>query len=396
MSRKKQTFTAEFKSKVVLELLESGKTLNEVASKHKILPRNLQNWKTQFLANMSLAFDNRKATKAFEGTIEILKKENDQLAKKLGKTIIERDWAVEKLKSLDLSERKEILSREAIQARNSDKKPSQNRCLELLSVSKKAFYYVPKCSFKGQGKLLNKIDEIYTEFPYYGARRILKALRKEDVAIGLKKVRRAMKFMGLKAIYQEPKTTIAVKEHKKYPYLLKAFKNAHNQVIITEANKVWSADITYIRLEKGFVYLAAIIDWGTKKILSWKLSNTMDVALTTSVLKDALSNYPKPQIFNSDQGSQYTATEHVTILCENDISISMDGKGRSIDNIAIERFWRSLKYENVYLNDYTNKREAEQGIKEYIELYNSKRLHSTIGYETPDNVYFNNSPKEAA
>jgi len=396
MSRKKQTFTAEFKSKVVLELLESGMTLNEVASKHKILPRNLQNWKSQFLSNMSLAFDTKKATKVYEGTIETLKKENDQLAKKLGKTIIERDWAVEKLKSLDLSERREILSCEALQARNTPKKPSQNRRLELLSVSRKALYYVPKLPFRGRGDLLNKIDEIYTEFPYYGARRMLKALRKEDFDIGLKKVRSAMKYMGLKAIYPEPKTTIALKEHKKYPYLLKAFKNSNNQVVIKEANKVWSTDITYIRLEKGFVYLAAIIDWATKKILSWKLSNTMDVGLTTSVLVDALSKYHKPEILNSDQGSQYTANEHIRILCENGISISMDSKGRSIDNIAIERFWRSIKYENIYLNDYKNQKEAERGIREYIELYNSKRLHSTIGYETPDNVYFKNSFNEAA
>lgn len=250
--------------------------MNEVASKHKILPRNLQNWKSQYLANMSLAFDNKKATKAYEGTIDNLKKENDQLAKKLGKMIIERDWAVEKLKILDLSER-EILSPEALQAHNSVKKLSQNRRLHLLSVSRKALYYVPKSPFEGKEDLLNKIDEIYTEFPYYGARRVLKALRKEKFDLGLKKVRRAMKYRGLKAIYPELKTTIALKEHKKFSYLLKEFKNDKNQAVITEANKVWSADITYIRLEKGFAYLAAIIDWGTKKILSWKLSNTKDV-----------------------------------------------------------------------------------------------------------------------
>ena len=242
MSRKKTTYTAEFKSKVVLELLESGLTLSEVASKYKILPRNLQNWRKQFLKNMSLAFDKKQVTKSYEFKIEKLEKENDQLAKKLGKTVIERDWAVEKLKSLDLSERKKLLSSEAPQAHKT-KKPSQNRELELLSISKKAFYYTAKIPFANEGTLLQKIDQIYTEFPYYGARRIREALKRESVDVGLKKVRRAMKFMGLRAIYPEVKTTVSFKENKKYPYLLKQFKNEKNQVVVTKANKVWATDI---------------------------------------------------------------------------------------------------------------------------------------------------------
>jgi len=194
--------------------------------------------------------------------------------------------------------------------------------------------------------------------------------------------------MGIKALYPKPRTTIANKEHKKYPYLLSEFKNEKNQVIIEKPNQVWSTDITYIKLDKGFAYLAAVIDWNTKKILSWKLSNSMDVSLTTGVLKEALSLYPKPEIFNTDQGSQYTAKEHVDILVEKGISISMDGKGRSIDNIVIERFWRSLKYEDVYLQNYNTLKEARAGIGKYIELYNKERLHSALDYDTPDEVYF--------
>ena len=197
-----------------------------------------------------------------------------------------------------------------------------------------------------------------------------------------------MKFMGIKALYPKHKTTIANSEHKKYPYLLNEFKNDKNQVIIEKPNQVWSTDITYIKLAKGFAYLAAIIDWNTKKILSWKLSNSMDVSLTTAVLKEALSCYPKPQIVNTDQGSQYTAKEHVNLLIQNGISISMDAKGRSIDNIVIERFWRSLKYEDVYLKNYNTIKEARAGIGEYIELYNKERLHSALDYETPDEAYF--------
>jgi putative transposase len=189
-------------------------------------------------------------------------------------------------------------------------------------------------------------------------------------------------------LYPKARTTVANKEHKKYPYLLNEFKNDKNQVIIDTPNKVWSTDITYIRLSHGFAYLAAIIDWNTKKILSWKLSNTMDVSLTTTVLQEALSLYPKPDILNTDQGSQYTAKEHIDILVKNDISISMDAKGRSIDNIVIERFWRSIKYENIYPSSYGNIKEAREGIKEYMNIYNKERLHSSLDYMTPDEVYY--------
>ena len=195
-------------------------------------------------------------------------------------------------------------------------------------------------------------------------------------------------ILASKALYPKHKTTQAYKEHYKYKYLLKEFKNDKNQVIIDTPNKVWSTDITYIKLEKGFVYLASIIDWHSKKILSWKLSNSMDVKLTTDVLKEALMLYPKPEIFNSDQGSQYTSKEHVNILKEHDIKISMDGKGRSIDNICIERFWRTIKYEEIYLNDYRSMSELRYSIENYIEKYNIKRLHSAIDNKTPNEVYF--------
>ena len=153
-------------------------------------------------------------------------------------------------------------------------------------------------------------------------------------------------------------------------------------------NQVWSTDITYIKLEKGFVYLAAIIDWHSKKILSWKLSNTMDISLTTSVLKEALALYPKPEIFNTDQGSQYTSKAHTGILKRHDIKISMDGKGRATDNICIERFWRTIKYEEIYLNEYKNIKQLNRAIGKYMDLYNKRRLHSSIEYKTPNEVYY--------
>ena len=385
MSKKRKVYSAEFKSKLVLEVLEGELTLNEIASKYEILPNNLKNWKKQFLENMSLAFDKSAVVKEYKEEIAQLQKSSDALAKKVGTLTIERDWLEGKLVSLDLSNRKEMIDNQA-----DNKTVSLNRQLELLQISKTAYYYEPIEPFSEAEdiKLLNTIDLIYTKHPYYGHRRVHKLLLRLGYSIGRKMVKKAMKFIGIKALYPKPKTTIANKEHKKYPYLLNVFKNDDNQVVIEKPNQVWSTDITYIKLAKGFAYLSAIIDWNTKKILSWKLSNSMDVSLTTGVLKEALSLYPKPEIVNTDQGSQYTAKEHIEILVDNNISISMDAKGRSIDNIVIERFWRSLKYEDVYLQNYNTIKEARAGIKKYINLYNQERLHSALDYKTPDEVYF--------
>jgi putative transposase len=393
MSRKRKVYSAEFKSKIVLEVLEGEKTLNEIASKYDLLPKNIQNWKKQFLENASLAFDKSQVVKEYKEEIESLKKQSEQLAKKVGTLTIERDWLEGKLKSLDLSNKKDMIDSEGgVQANtiNRDKLPSLNRQLQLLGISKTAHYYEPVIPFSSDEdiKLLNTIDKIHTKFPYYGTRRVTKLLKRLGFSVGRKLIKKAFEFMGIRALYPKVKTTIANKEHKKYPYLLNEFKNNKGQVIIDTPNKVWSTDITYIRLEHGFAYLAAIIDWNTKKILSWKLSNTMDVLLTTSVLKEALSLYPKPEILNSDQGSQYTAKEHIKILKQHNISISMDAKGRSIDNIVIERFWRSIKYENIYPSSYKDIKEARIGIREYINTYNKERLHSSIDYLTPDEAYY--------
>ena len=390
MSRKRTTYSADFKAKVVLELLEGDNTLNEIASKYNLLPKNLQNWKKQFLNNASLAFDKSIVVKEYKEEIEKLKKEKDATSKKLGEVIIERDWAVGKLKSLDLSTKRRLISEGKVQAQKDIKIPSLNKQLAMLNISKTTHYYKPVQKFSSNEdlKLLNIIDKIHTKYPYYGTRRVERLLKRLGFNVGRKLIKSAFEFMGIKALYPKIRTTIANKEHKKYPYLLDEFKNDNNQVVIDTANKVWSADITYIKLEKGFAYLAAIIDWHTKKILSWKLSNSMDVYLTTSVLNEALSKYPKPKIFNTDQGSQYTAKEHIDILIANNISISMDAKGRSIDNIVMERFWRSIKYEDIYPSSYKTIKEARDGIKEYIEIYNKERLHSSIGYLTPDEVYY--------
>lgn len=383
MSRKRKTYTADFKAKIVLEVIEGEKTINEIASQYELLPKNIQNWKKQFLENSSLAFDKSAVVKEYKEEIETLIKDKNMMARKVGELTLERDFAVEKLQSLvSCSAKKDLVETEH--------KLSLNKQLKIIGISKTAHYYKPVDKFSSDEdlKMLNVIDLIHTRYPYYGTRRIVDVLKRLGIEVGRKLVKSAMEFMGIRALYPKTHTTIANKEHKKYPYLLNEFKNDNNQVIIDTPNKVWSTDITYIKLAHGFAYLAAVIDWHTKKILSWKLSNSMDVSLTTSVLKDALSKYNKPEIFNTDQGSQYTAKAHIDILIQNEISISMDAKGRSIDNIVIERFWRSLKYENVYPSSYETIKDARTGIEEYINIYNQERLHSTLGNMTPDEVYY--------
>ena len=383
MSVKRKSYSADFKAKLVLEVLEGEKTINEIASSYEVQPLSLRNWKKQFLENMSLAFDKSAVVKEYKNEIDILQHEKDAIAKKLGETIVEKDFLVEKLKSLaSYKERKTLL--------DTKHKLSQNKQCKLLQLSKSSLYYIPTKPFSSGKdlKVLDAINNIYSDFPSYGSRRIHSQLLRDGYSVGKKFVKKAMKYMGIEALYPKPKTTTANKEHYKYPYLLKDFRDYAGRVVIENVNQVWSTDITYIKLEKGFVYLAAIIDWHSKKILSWKLSNTMDISLVKTVLNEALALYPKPEIFNTDQGSQYTAKAHVEILKKHNIKISMDGKGRATDNICIERFWRSIKYEEIYLNEYKNIKALNRAIEKYMYAYNKKRLHSAIGYKTPNEVYY--------
>lgn len=233
------------------------------------------------------------------------------------------------------------------------------------------------------------MDEIYTDNPEYGYRYIHQELIEKGFAIGKHRVLKYMNILGIEAIFPKAKklTSIKAPEHKIYPYLLPEYHNDKKQVTVNEPNEVWSGDITYIRMNGGFMYLAAIIDWHSKAILSYKISNTMDAALAVDVLEDTISKYGKPKIFNSDQGSQYTSRQHTKLLMDNGIQISMNGKGRSIDNIAIERFFRTLKYGNIYINDYKTIPELKEGVKNYIYKYNFKRFHSALNYQKPMNVY---------
>ena len=238
---------------------------------------------------------------------------------------------------------------------------------------------------------LYAIDDIYSDAPFYGYRKVHQQLLENGFKLGENRVLKYMNELGLKAIYPSKKvqTTLANIEHKKYPYLLR-------EMDINKPNLVWSTDITYIRVDGGFVYMAAVIDWYSKAILSYKISNTMDSSLVIDVLNDALDKYGAPKIFNTDQGSQYTSEVHTQRLLEHGIQISMDGKGRATDNIAIERFWRSVKYENIHLSEYKSIRELKEGVAEYIEFYNNRRFHQSLGYKKPMEVYMSCNLRQAA
>lgn len=257
-----------------------------------------------------------------------------------------------------------------------------NKQCDLFDISRGFFYYHPVELSAEDLKIMEKIDELYTENPARGTRRLSKALRKRFcIKVGRMKVRRLMYIMGISAIYPKKNLSISNKNHKKFPYLLR-------NVEITRPNQVWSTDITYIRLKRGFVYLTAIIDWHSRYVLSWRISTTLDRKFCIDALNEAMAKYGKPEIFNTDQGSQYTSEEFTGILKSADIKISMNGKGRALDNIFIERLWRTVKYEEVYLNSYRNVQECKNGLENFFRRYNNLAEHQSLDYNYPSEIYF--------
>jgi putative transposase len=257
---------------------------------------------------------------------------------------------------------------------------SLSRQCDILAISRSSFYYTPKGESPENLALMRRIDELFLKYPFYGSRQMARQLRREDICVGRHRVRRLMRLMGLEAIYQAPRTSDPHPHHRIYPYLLRKLE-------ITRPNHVWCADITYIPVQRGFLYLVAIMDWATRHVLAWRLSNTMDAGFCVEALNEALSTYGKPDIFNTDQGSQFTSFDFTGVLKKAEITISMDGKGRATDNICIERFWRSAKCEKIYLNEYNRLTELKDEVKTYVEFYNHRRFHETLDYKKPMDVY---------
>jgi putative transposase len=253
------------------------------------------------------------------------------------------------------------------------------RQCELAGVARSGCYYQAKTEEALNRELMRRIDAVYTDYPFFGSRRMTAWLKREGYAVNRKRIGRLMRRMGLEAIYPKPNLNRPNPEHRVYPYLLRGLE-------ITRPNQVWSTDITYVRLEKGFVYLVAILDWYSRKVLSWRLSNTLDTAFCLDCLEEALSQ-GQPEIFNSDQGCQFTSQAFTGRLEAAGIRISMDGRGRALDNIFVERLWRSVKYEEIYPGVYRTVADALLGLTRYFIFYNQARPHQALGYATPSEVY---------
>jgi putative transposase len=254
------------------------------------------------------------------------------------------------------------------------------RQCELLSVSRSGYYYQPAGETAANLALMRLIDEQFLETPWYGTRQMARHFRRQGHVVGRERVRRLMRLMGLAAIYQHPRTTVPHPEHRVHPYLLRGLP-------IDRPNQVWCADITYIPMRRGFLYLVAVMDWATRKVLAWRVSNTMDVTFCVAAVEEALARFGVPEIFNTDQGSQFTSPQFTAVLTDAAVRISMDGRGRWMDNVFIERLWRSLKYECIYLHAFETGSELQIGLGRWIGYYNDRRPHSSLKGRTPNEAY---------
>ena len=367
MSSTRRQHSGEFKAQVALAAIRGEKTVNELATEYGVHPVQITQWKRALQEEAPRLFSSRRGRQEKEE--EVLKA---SLYQQLGQLKVELDWLKKKLGvSVDL---KRQLVEEA------HPQLSVRRQCSLLGLSRSSLYYRPPAESPDNVQLMHLLDEQYTATPFYGVRRMTAWLRSQGYPVNHKRVARLMQQMGIAAIYAKPKLSQARAGHMVYPYLLRGVK-------IARVNHVWSTDITYIRLHQGFVYLVAVLDWFSRYVLSWALSVTLDGQFCREALLQALRLGKRPEIFNTDQGVQFTSSDFTGLLKHEGIQMSMDGRGRALDNVFVERLWRSVKYEEVYLKDYASVREARQGLGEYFTFYNHKRLHQALGYQTPATVY---------
>src|SRR5450432_328541 len=266
-----------------------------------------------------------------------------------------------------------------------DHQLSVTKQADVVGIARSTVYYLPRPVPATDLDLMAKIDRLHTEFPFAGSRMLRRLLAFNGSKIGRRHVKTLMRCMGIEALYRRPRTTKPEPGHKIYPYLLRG-------LAVTTPNQVWAMDITYIQMERGFVYLAVVLDWFNRRVLSWRLSITMEAAFCVETLEDALARHGKSDIFNTDQGSQFTGSAFTGVLANKGIAISMDGKGAWRDNVFVERLWRSVKYEEVYLRAYDSVSEARASIGHYLNFYNGRRPHSSLDGTTPDQAYFNPLP----
>ena len=367
--RERRNYSNALKAKIVLEVLSGQKTMAEIASAHSVHPNQISKWKKQVLEGLPDIFSVNEAERYRQQTQEQL---IAQLYQQIGQLKVELDWLK---KNLNLSIEQKRMSIDM----NNTMIPIWKQC-ELLGLNRSTLYYKPAAISEYNLMLLRLLDEQYTRTPFYGIRKMTKWLNRRGYSVNHKRVRRLMRVMGLQAIHPKPWLSKKDDNHKIYPYLL-------NGVDIKSSNQVWASDITYIRMREGFIYLVAVMDWYSRYVLSWAISISLDTAFCIEALERALEK-GRPEIFNTDQGSQFTSKDFTDELLTRSVRISMDGRGRVFDNIFIERLWRSLKYEEVYLKEYATVTEAVENITHYFHFYNEERIHQSLDYKTPQEVYY--------
>ena len=375
MSRSRRNFSAEFKTNLVLQLLKGEKELNVFAVENDIQPNLLRNWKKEFLTNASLAFDNKREYNLREKLAEE-RKEKAEYAKKVGQLTMQVDWLKKNLKKLsDLTTRVNL-----VQNLSTTKELPVSTGAKLLGINRTSVYYggIPVSEEELECKAV--IDHLHTDNPTWGARQMSAQLKLRGYQVGRRKAGRYMREMDITPIYPKMNLSKRMKQAKVCPYLLR-------NTVIDRPNQAWSIDITYIPMKHGFLYLTAIIDWYSRCIVGWDVDDTLDTTMVINACKKAFK-VAKPLIINSDQGSQFTSDKYIDFIRNSGIRQSMDGKSRRADNIMIERWFRSFKYEEAYLTDYANLKEAREAIGRYIYTYNFERCHQSIGNKRPAEVYY--------
>ncbi|MGZ9093107.1 MAG: IS3 family transposase [Rhodoplanes sp.] len=365
--RLRRNHTAAFKAKVALAAVKGDKTLAELAQQFDVPPNQITTWKGQLLDGAAGVFGQEKS-EAKEAAVDL-----KALHAKIGELTLENDFLGRRAHESGFAERKAMIDR--------THDLSIARQAKVLNVSRGAVYYKPRPVSVEDLKIMRRLDELHLDYPFAGSRMLRDMLEREGVSIGRRHVATLMKRMGIEAIYRRPNTSKPSPGHKIYPYLLRGKK-------IERVDHVWAMDITYIPMARGFVYLAAVVDVFSRRVLSHRVSVTMEADFCVEALEEALVKNGKPEIFNTDQGSQFTSTDFTGVLLDAKIAISMDGKGAWRDNVFVERLWRSVKYEEVYLKAYDSVGEARASIARYLAFYNGRRPHSALDRHTPDEAYF--------
>jgi putative transposase len=374
MAAKRKIHTAGFKAQVALAAHKGDRTVNELAGHYGVHPTLIHGWKKQLVTGAESIFGS--PAKAASADAEARQAE---LFEQIGRLKMELEWVKKKL--LSSCEHKRTLIEPGHPAL------SVRRQCELLGLSPSSLYYEPAGETLEDLRLMRRIDEQYTACPFYGSRRMTAWLVEQGEEVNRKRVQRLMRVMGLEAIYPKPRLSAAGKGHRIYPYLLRDVK-------VVRPDQVWSTDITYVPMASGFMYLAAVIDWFSRYVIAWRLSNTLDGSFCLEMLDEALRG-GRPEVFNTDQGVQFTATAFTGTLESAGVAVSMDGRGRALDNVFVERLWRSVKYEDIYLRSYEAVPELHRGLARYFAFYNDERLHQSLDYRTPAAVYRDVSAKKA-